>query len=289
LKRQLGIPTAEDRPAGMPEGALERAAILMRPAVERMVGDIERALETYAMEGGDGPSLLLAGGGGRVRNLCGFLAHRLNVPVQTLTLDSAERPFHGAAPQIAAAAAVAAGERALDLLPPEQRLGRRLPFIRIGGRVVLAGVGLLVTAACLAGAARVGWMRDATGQQGHALGRVQPLLDEAQGLEARLRRVAVHAELYRDLVIHEPLWDAVLKEIANQLPGSLVLTELRFEQTDRRITVRGKTVSGRSIPEQITAYCSRLARSPLFRNVRLADMGREQQGDFQITARIPKS
>ena len=134
-------------PMGFSEGMTFRGAPLtevgamMRPAVERMTGEIHRSIGFYAdkSSGREVETLYLTGGGGRLKHLPDVLAKKLNIPVSPLPFPKGidvtggkdrEKAFRQNFLDQAMSFALALEENtAGNLLPAEMKKVHRMNFI----------------------------------------------------------------------------------------------------------------------------------------------------------------
>ena len=303
LKREHGIPSAEEA-KGQADGIpLAHIGAMMRSALDRLLVEIQRSVAYYQERaGGPPPSrIVLSGGTARLRNLVTFLAERLGIEVEILNpfagLDLAGTLSGDGVPEEAARLATASGlalarGRTLDLVPPQILAARRAAWTRLGIRAAAAAA-VLVTGVTYGGSrwARSGTER-ALATRRASLSGLQPALQALQRLQAERDALAPRLRAYDKLVGEETLWPGVLKELSHLTPPAITLNELATTP-EGKLKIKGIAFgNGRAAEMVLADYVGKLDASPFFPGVELVGT-REREDfdapalDFEVTSRVP--
>ena len=302
LKRKYGIPEEEDsRP--LEEGiTLGQLKAMMRPALERLALEVQRSFSYFAERFGEVSidRVLLSGGTAQLQGLIPFLAQRLGVRVElfnpfahvvlspTLSRDGL--------PEIASRFATALGlalERVprLNLLPASLKLERRLSRAKVGARVLLLILGLLLASAYAVEKIRASSYQRAFLKRQEAVTSLKPLLETLRQLKEEETKLKPKLEAYEVVLRRELPWPALLKELSHVTPRAVSLEELT-SQPDGRLRIKGLSFpDGEGAEGMLARYLSALAGSPFFHEVNLVATA-EREGyatralDFEITLAV---
>ncbi|MFH1867731.1 MAG: pilus assembly protein PilM [Candidatus Omnitrophota bacterium] len=93
LKKEVGIP--DESMGQVRDGiSLQQISYLLRPAIERLTGDIRMSLDHYASHFNEGSvaKIILTGGTSKLKNINSELSKRLSLPTETLGLPQGLKP-----------------------------------------------------------------------------------------------------------------------------------------------------------------------------------------------------
>lgn len=240
LKRQYGLPMADalgTTASGIP---LAEIAVMMRPAVERLVNEIQRSVDYYREKYKTGAlqHIYLTGGGARLKNLEQVLTAKLGVttepydPFATLIPKKwrYDERLAELAPQLGVAFGLALDRRKeLNLLPPALRGAFRLRAAQKYFRyfVVLGLLGI---------AFATGFLYFKSRQFGADVQRLQ--LDYQRLLPRRELYVELSHELeglqnqlaaYQSKIVIRLTAPEHLRALSNLIPPSMALTSVNLE------------------------------------------------------------
>ncbi|MBI3989581.1 MAG: type IV pilus assembly protein PilM [candidate division NC10 bacterium] len=279
LKRQYGIPEEDEGSLGegIPSGQLRA---MIRPALERLVVEIQRSFTYFADHFGEIPvgRVLLSGGTARLKNLAPFLTQRLGVKVELLN------PFASVGlnpslrreglPEVATRFAIPVGlaldrTSRLDLLPSPLKFERRMAQIKVGVRAFLFVLFFSAIFSYALERGRIASYQQAFRQKQEALSSLKPHLEAMQQLQEERARLLPQLQAYEALLKTAISWPGLLKELSLLTPNAITLEELSPGQ-DGRLHVKGLSFTQGEAAEMVLArYLSNLRGSPFFREVDL--------------------
>lgn len=280
LKRKYGIPGEEDnRP--LEEGiSMGQLKAMMRPALERLVLEIQRSFSFFAERFGEVPidRVLLSGGTAQLQGLIPFLAERLGVQVEVLDPFShvalspkiGQEGLPGVAPCFATALGLAL-ERVprLNFLPASLTLERRLGHVKRGVYVFLLILGFLLAALYARENIRVSSSEKALRTEQEAVTSLRPLLETLRQLKEEEARLQPKLEASKIVLRQGIPWPQLLKELSRVTPKAIALEEL-ISQADGRLRLKGLSFpDGVGAEGALARYLSALASSPFFYEVNL--------------------
>lgn len=311
LKRRYGILTHEPEGTSDEGIPLFQLASLMRPVLEQLLTELSRFLDFYKVQTEDGgisrapletTSLtgraLLCGGGATLKQLQPFLADGLGLTVEVfnplMRLGDRAAPLEPeqiaeGGPRLTTAVGAALAHGAgLNLLPKEALRPRvAIPAIPTGMKHLLikavagAALGgyLLLQGTALVLGARLD-VRQATWKSlGPAYAQATRILEE----RTRLERSITQAQQF---VEQQPVWEAILKDLADLTPAAIQLRELMItsgqgEPSPRTLTfaMKGTAASGdRTAHGSLSQFIEDLETSLCFANVELVTSQGSNEG-----------
>jgi type IV pilus assembly protein PilM len=218
---------------------------LNRQAAERLVQEIERSLHYYGDEssGDKVKSLILIGGGARIKGLAEFLQENLGVPV------SAGDPFTGislakgavtdpscASGAFANAVGAALSEgRGINLLPPELKQKTRRTFEKAAVESVIAAVVVSLALSFIGIKMQLANYGEKISYGTKELEAMKPQLEIASHYERMARELSERKAFVDSVSSGIPPWKEALKELSNRLPKYAVLSGLKAEAGDIEI------------------------------------------------------
>jgi type IV pilus assembly protein PilM len=239
IKRDHGIPMAND--GYLIEGKITaaQALVLLRPKLELLVVEIYRSLDYYRtkMNGGKVDQILLIGGGARLKGLVGFLIDELGIPVKLgdplefVEVFSEEVVSKSGDAQKLVQAIGAAFEdlQGINLLPLNLKERSKRSFERI-----LLG-GLVAASAALLIAAYAGLMfrvSDVRKDAAVAVSSYEAMVPQLKQLKSGLR-------LQKTIRLRPDL--GVLCKQLSYLPEGVYLTEVKLK--GRKVNISGFTTA----------------------------------------------
>jgi len=268
IKRETGIPSTEGEPKII-DNKISTTQILsmIRALLEQLANEIDRCFDYYREESGGGKidSIVLFGGGAALSGLVKFLSEELDVevtlgdPLEKLKVEPkaiAERDkiSYRLGPAVGAALTEAKG---INVLPPEIKE----EVTRIAKRGTLEAV---VTAVVIASLLLYIGMRI---QLGNFEKRIFGAKTELASLQHQYKKAEAH-HLAGMVLVEEPHWEDILKELSNLIPHEIHLKDVRMK--DNIITIDGNVASKRG--EQILSDFIMALETGIYKNVKLVSV-----------------
>lgn len=264
IKRETGIPAAsESRIIGDKISTTQVLSMLGTP-LEQLVSEVERCFDYYREESGGGriDALVLFGGGASLGGLVKYLSEALGIEV-TLG-DSLEKlkVEENAVPErdkvshrleLAIGAAQSEG-KGINLLPAEIKEETKRVISR-GTLEAIAAAVILILAFIYTG------MKI---QLTNFQKRIAVAQRELESLQPQLNDV--QAQILADrLLVNEPYWEDVFKELSNIIPDNIYLTELNMD--NKAVRMKGIVTSAEK-DELLSKFILALERG-IFSKVKL--------------------
>lgn len=280
VKKEAGIPKEGDN--SMVGGKVSRQQVLSMiiSPLEQLVSEVNRCFDYYREEGGtsDIDSVILSGGGASLGGLTTYLSENLGLPVRlcdpvsALKCDAASlKEVSGYAHRIGLAiGAVSGAGGGINLLPVEVREATT--------RVVKRGsIEVAITAAVIISILLY------TGIQIRITAlekRIETARFELKGLGPQLAKAEAQA-LAGSVLLDEPEWEDVFKELSNLVPENIHLTDMRLD--NKVITINGVVASEHG-EEVLSGFILTLEKG-LFNNVKLVEtnaLGEKPGIEFEL-------
>ncbi len=263
VKRGVGIPgEGESR---IIDGKISASQIssMLRAPLERLVTEVERCFDYYREEtGGRADSLILLGGGASLKGLPEFLSKELEMEVRLgdvldgLKVDAGAFSGREALSyrlELAVGSALAGGG-GINLLPPEikeetERVVKRGTIEAVATAVIIASILVYMGMR----------IKIDNFEKRIAVARM-----EFASLAPELAKARAQA-LANKVLLDEPQWEDIFKEISNLLPDTVHIEELKM--ADNIITMKGIVDADRG--EEIIASFILTLEKGIFDNVKL--------------------
>ncbi|MBI4435991.1 MAG: pilus assembly protein PilM [Candidatus Omnitrophica bacterium] len=288
----------------------EKLWVLMRPILERLLGDLERFFQFY--EKRDPPreiqEVWVTGGGAGLQHLDDLLKRHLGLAPEGLSFLSQFRFSQGFlrdTPQeeierrlgVAVAAALPRKE-IINFLPPSVKASRQWRF-----RVRMTKTASFLTIIFLAGF-QLFFAIERVALK-NAIQKKKKIWEElASQRETYMRWMdkKKHAEkvvqTFSNFLEREPLWEGVLKELSWLVPKAVSLKELKMEngslsqgKKNYRVHLKGEVGGSKeSAEETLTHFLEALEASPFFEGIRLVSTEGEASSEggipFEVTGQL---
>ena len=280
IKREVGIPPEGESKIIDKKISTVQILSMLRTPLEQLVNEIERCFDYYREESGGGTvdSLVLFGGGASLGGLVKFLSEELGIEVKLgdslegFKIESGaikERGKISYRLELAIGAALSEG-KGINLLPPEikeetKRTFKRttietvataaifvLAFVYIGMRIQLTNFGKRISVAKI------------------ELSSLQPQLEEVEA-----------QRLTNKMLVDEPYWQDIFKELSNIIPNDVYLTELDMEK--KVIKMKGIIISEEG--EELFSDFILTSEKGIFKNVKLVkiqDIKEKAANEFEL-------
>ncbi|MEI8176641.1 MAG: pilus assembly protein PilM [Candidatus Omnitrophota bacterium] len=265
---EFGIPAESEEPLYQ-EITASQIAAMARPVVERLCEDLQRSIEYYQREFSVGKidRLLLTGEGVRIKGLDRLIAAHLNVTI--LRLKPFEGPFGAMIAAGAALSAVTDGGEPFTLLPREirQRQANETTMLLVK---IFTGAALFFCAILFF----IVTLQTADCRKQLSSARAQRvLLNDLKEMEDRTRARQGFVESIKSKEIYCYL---LLKELAAVTPGTIVFTDIEFDQVQKSLSLRGKVaVNPSAVHRLLSTYMETLEKTTLFKEANLTGVQRE--------------
>ncbi|MDD5449469.1 MAG: type IV pilus assembly protein PilM [Candidatus Omnitrophica bacterium] len=269
IKLETGLPSDSELKLIDDKISTNQILYMMRMPLEQLVSEIERCFDYYREEvkGAQIGSVLLFGGGSELGGLAKALSERIGTEVRLG--EALNNASHRMA--IASGAALC-GAKGINLLPPEIREETRRLLKR--GTIEAAGAAAILIAAFIYIGARI--------EGGNLQKRIEVANLELSGLKPGLKEAGAKA-LADALLVDEPAWEDVFKELSNITPDYINFTGL--DMKNNIITIKGIAAGGEE--KNVSKFMLVLEKG-MFNSVKLLgtrDMGGAAGIEFELQCR----
>ncbi|MDP3730511.1 MAG: type IV pilus assembly protein PilM [Candidatus Omnitrophota bacterium] len=266
IKKEVGIPADNDTNLIDDKISATQILSMLRPTAENLANEISRCLDYYREEskGARVDNIVLFGGGASLTGLTKFISDSLGLPVrigdpleglktEKDAIRERERTAHRVELAIGAGLSNAKG---INLLPPEiknevERTVKRGTIEGIVTAIVIASVLLLMGMNI-----KIGNFKKRIHVAQLELAALSPQIRQAEA-----RRVA-------DMVlVNEPYWEDVFKELGSLIPEEIKIENLKIE--NKIIDMKGIVISPDG--QQILGSFILSLETGLFNNVKLTE------------------
>jgi len=281
IKRETGIPSEIE--SKIIDDKISTAQILsmFTQPLEQLVSEIERCFDYYREETGGGriDSVVLFGGGSSLGGLVKYLSEalgmevRLGDPLEGLKIEEGalherDRISHLLAGAVGSALSARPG---INLLPPEIKEEVKLLVKRGTLEAIATAVILILVLMYIGMRIQLNNFQKKISVTRLEFCSLRPGLKEAQ------------AQILMDtLLMNEPYWEDVFKELSNLVPAHIRLTN--FSMKDNSIFMKGVVASSPDSVKFISDFMLTLEKG-IFNNVTLVgtrDMGETRGTEFQL-------
>ncbi len=280
IKRALGIPDESKSEVIAGKISTLQMMSMIRVSLEQLVSEIDRCFDYYRedREGSKIDSIVLLGGGASLKGLADFLSRELGIevrlgnPLEGLKIESgAMQDGFSARHRLALAIGAALNSaKGLNLLPSEIKEETKRTFKRATLQAVSAGAVLLLAFLYIGMNIQLGNFNKRI-----AAGRM-----EFSSLGPQIEQVEAQ-RLTDEVLLDEPYWDDVFKELSNIIPADIYLTSLKMD--NGVIGIKGVIVSDER-EETLSNFILTLEKG-IFKNVKLVtakEMRDRSASEFEL-------
>lgn len=280
IKREVGLPAETEQK--IIDGKISTTEILsmLRAPAEQLVTEIERCFDYYREESGGGKieMLVVLGGGAALGGLIKFLSAGLDVevklgdPLEGLKVGpnavrERDKISYRLAPAIGAALSFGKG---INLLPPEMKEEAKRTVKR--GTIEIAATVVVLVSALLFIGMKI--------ELGNLKTRISVAALELSGLAPDLKKAEAHHAVNMVLV-DEPHWEDIFKELGHRIPKSIHLTGITMQEDI--IHMKG-VVSSRDGEDILSGFILTLEKG-IFKDVKLVktrDLADKSGNEFEL-------
>lgn len=280
IKREVGIPDEEELKIIGDKISTTQILSMLRSPLEQLVSEIERCFDYYReeTEGGKINSLVLFGGGASLRGFVKFLSGELGAevklgdPLEGLKIEPEgirERDRISYRLELAIGAALTEG-KGINLLPLEVR-GETKRVIKRGTLVAVTTAVIFISILLYIGMKIQLWNFEK---------RISVAKMELASLRPQLEKAEAQ-HLANMILVNEPNWEDIFKELSNLIPQEIYLTDMRME--DGVITIEG--IASSDLGERILSEFIATLEKGIFKSVKLVnikDLKGQAGNEFEI-------
>lgn len=255
---------------------------MVRPTLERLVGDINRSLAYYSSEFGKKgiEEVYLSGRGAEIKGIKEFLSRQLSLDVKILsypqdlsfeegTLKKDQIDLRFPAYCLSLGAALGSGER-INLLPPEVLKQRKSVFQQMALRLLIYVVVLVLTLLIMI----VRFQMKGFNRQIEYAKSQRAILEQVKTFKSEVSQG--EGILNKTLASEVPA-EWILKELSSSIPRSVQLKRLILDQQDKRLTLFGWIyATAEAADTQLANFMLRLQNSSLFKDVHLVSRKKDR-------------
>ncbi len=279
IKREVGLPSEGESKIIENKISTTQIMAMLRTPLEQLISEIDRCFDYYREESGGGKvdSLVLFGGGASLAGLIEALSEGLGVevklgdPLDGINIEKdavREREKISYRLELAIAAALSRAKR-INLLPVEIREETKRVIKR--GTVEGIGTAIIVIAVLFYVGMKI--------QLSNFNKRIAVAKSELSGLGPQIKKTEAQA-LANKVLLDEPEWEDVFKELSNLIPDAIHITNLKME--NNQMIFKGIVASG---DEQALSSFIITLENGLFNNVKLVsskDRAPEEGIEFEL-------
>ncbi|MBI4335520.1 MAG: hypothetical protein HY589_02585 [Candidatus Omnitrophica bacterium] len=268
----FGIPRESDR---ILDGRVPSAQVIamVRPVVERFVGEISRSIEYYKREFKAGIGrILLTGEAARIKGLDGYILKWTNIKAAAPQLPD------GVSPEGAACLGAAVAHKgAINLLPEDIRRDAQADIRKTVLRLSTAAALTILFLSFIAVSIQIAGLKN----QLALINKQKEMLRDFKETQDRIKPREAIIEGVKD---SEADIGLLLKELSNITPGNIAFWEIRVSQKQAAVVLKGRV---RARPEAVQSILSDfmegLERSVLLKEAELYGLERDDAaGDVSI-------
>jgi len=280
VKQEIGIPKDSDTSILIGKISAQQVLSMIRSPLEQLVSEIERCFDYYREESGHGrvDSIILSGGGASLSGLTGYLSENLGLVVRLsdpISLVKSEKSVtakssgfsHRMAPAIGA---ILSADNSINLLP----VAIKDEKVRIVKRGV---VEVIVTAVVILSILLYTGIRISITNFDK---RISVAKLELSSMATHLAKAEAQA-LANSVLMDEPQWEDIFKELSNLIPDSVHITN--FSMNDNIMTLKG--VVAAQDGEEILSNFVLTLENGIFSSVKLVeskDLGDKAGIEFEL-------
>jgi len=283
IKREVGIPSEGEAKIIDDKISTTQILSMIRSPLEQLVNEIDRCFDYYREETGGGKidSVVLFGGGASLAGLIKFLSEGLGVEVRLGdSLEGLEAEPDAVKEkdktsyrlELAIGAALSEG-KGINLLPPEIKEEAK----RVVKRGTITG---LITAIVLVSVLLYVGMKI---KLDNFEKRISVAKLEFSGLQPQFKKAEAH-HLANMILVEEPHWEDVFKELSNVIPEDVYLTEVSMQKGV--ITIKG--IVALEDGEQLISNLILTLEQGMFESVKLLkskDLKGKTGNEFELRCR----
>jgi type IV pilus assembly protein PilM len=291
IKIKYGIP--KEAAPDLIEGKISSSQLisLIRPAVERLLQEIEHSFEYYReeSEGDKVMSVALFGGGAQLKGLPGFLQDGLGVPVSIgdplkgINVRKGLTESASLALGVAVGAALSEG-KGINLLPFEfkRKTVRTFEHAAVESVIAAVVVGLVLT--LIGMRIQLATYEKKINAGNFELKAMLPQLEVVLNYERLKGEVSQRKALMGGLLSATPPWNEVFREMSNKIPKEAVLTEMKME--DNELFLKGEIAGTAKNREELLSGLIAALEGGVFRQISLVNAkmgeGENARSEFEI-------
>lgn len=280
VKREIGIPKDSDTSILVGKINAQQILSMIRSPLEQLVSEIERCFDYYREESGHGriDSVILSGGGASLSGLTGYLSENLGVSVRLsdpISLVKSEKSIptksagfsHRMAPAIGS---ILSADKSINLLPVAVKY-EKARFLKRGAMAVIITAVVILSILSYAGIRISVTNFDK---------RISVAKLELSSMALQLAKAEAQA-LANSVLMDEPQWEDIFKELSNLIPDPVHITN--FSMDNNIMTLNG--VVAAQDGEEILSNFVLTLESGIFSNVRLVeskDLGDKAGIEFEL-------
>ena len=237
LKRQVGLSLEGAGTISNEKVSASQLYSMLRSPLEQLANEIERCIDYYHEDSGGErvQSLILFGGGAYLKGLPAFFSQSLGLevklgnPLEGIKMEAQiVIPEQGFSHFAAALGATLSFGRGLNLLPPEIKEEAKRTLRRATLQSVLAGTFLILVFIYIGFNIH---LKNLEKRIAVAQMEISSLQFDLGEIEKQRWAQAASAE--------EPYWEDIFKELSNQIPPGVALTEFVLDKDARKIVLQG--------------------------------------------------
>ena len=291
IKKEYGIPKPDNEKVKDNNITLQKISFGMRPVLERILLEINQSFEFYNGQFKEEKlkKIFLSGGGARLKGLKEYLTDQLGIEIELLI------PFKDMTSNFAIATGLAMGKaEEINLLPEEYSLGTRM-LLQIRAPVVFAClVFILLSFLYIKMNVTSEKYRKDLSLKEKKLALLQSDSIRLFQLEENRKRLKKEKALISKVVLDQPFWGEILKEISHIIPAETTLTALSFrtKEAEKEIQLEGVAFGEDSeIVKSIIEIIEGMEKSPFFSDIQLFSSREnneynKQGANFEFVCRI---
>ncbi|MBU0573910.1 MAG: type IV pilus assembly protein PilM [Candidatus Margulisiibacteriota bacterium] len=308
IKLEYGVPVDLENYPKLKEIPTAHLQAVVRPALEKISGEIMRTIEYYRNQMGDTPitKIILTGGSAQTPHLAEFLGETLGIPIDVASTfartkmsfklqDQEKLQKHTSQMSAALGAALDYFEPDVNLLPEEIRekwkvLARKHARPQEAGILFAVTLLLLYSGLYLYSASLKNQVTSIQSQ----IDVLKPKLSRLEEIEQAVREEEGRAGIFKRIELDRLKIPIVFKELSDSLPPEVLIERLNLVESSRTLDFGGIVFGKGDTPENILSrFVLTLAKQPSFEKVDLISATKVggylyDAFSFQVQAKIKK-
>jgi len=284
IKKEKGIPASDDIEQIYGKIQASQVLSLIRPCVEQLSEEIERSFDFYREEshGGRVSKIVLFGGGAHLKGLVEFLRAELEVDVELgncltgmdVLPGAVNDPLAAASALHLAIGAALSDPQKINLLPVELKEKTKRLIENVSLKALLAGTVVTLLLVYLGMCVKLKGIET----------EMRALVLEKKALIHGLSDAQAQM-LVGTIIIREPYWEDVFKEMSHLVPVNIYL--IHFDMEEQMVTLKGEINHKMpDAPSDLSSFMLALENG-IFRDVSLVSTRKKvdnmNASEFEIT------
>lgn len=283
-KQQYGLPSDTSTQEKVGDIVLAQLQALVRPALEKISGEISRTIEYFKSQEGESTikKIYLTGGASRTKNLPELLSQSLGLPFEVINPPASiaigltgnnRDALAQMMPQLTAAMGAASTEpsKEINMLPPEiKEKWRSLQKKYLNPIWLSVGISIIVLVLYSMLIYISSYLGGAVSSINAKIAEISPKIARLEELEKSMRSSQGRQGIFKSIEISRIGVPSVLEDISHSMPNSVILDNISFVEETRDLKIKGLAFSkGDSAENNMSKFVLNLSKAKSFEKIQL--------------------